>query len=162
MEEGIHSWKNKDETVDFVENNNEKYWLLNECSRTDAEVLLYGLPNGTFLIRRRRAGHYALSIVCNSINHCIIYETERGYGFAEPYNIYDTLLSLVLHYSHNSLEEHNDSLTTTLKYPILCTLILQQTQLQQQQPGQTLQQQQVIQRRQHLLSLYQQQQTMQQ
>lgn len=52
------------------------------------------------------------------INHCIIYETERGYGFAEPYNIYESLMSLVLHYALNSLEEHNDSLTTTLAFPV--------------------------------------------
>lgn len=50
--------------------------------------------------------------------HCIIYETTRGYGFAEPYNIYDSLKSLVLHYSQNSLEEHNDVLATTLAHPI--------------------------------------------
>lgn len=57
---------------------------------------------------------------CNeTVNHCIIYETPRGYGFAEPYNIYDSLKSLVLHYSQNSLEEHNDVLTTTLAHPVL-------------------------------------------
>lgn len=56
---------------------------------------------------------------CNgTINHCIIYETERGYGFAEPYNIYGSLKALVLHYAQNSLEEHNDSLTTTLAFPV--------------------------------------------
>lgn len=53
------------------------------------------------------------------MNHCIIYETPRGYGFAEPYNIYESLKSLVLHYSQNSLEEHNDVLTTTLAHPVL-------------------------------------------
>lgn len=52
------------------------------------------------------------------MNHCIIYETERGYGFAEPYNIYESLKALVLHYYQNSLEEHNDSLNTTLAYPV--------------------------------------------
>lgn len=76
-------------------------------------------PTGTFLIRPRSAGHYALSIVCNgTVNHCIIYETERGYGFAEPYNIYESLKSLVAHYASNSLEEHNDLLPTTLIYPV--------------------------------------------
>lgn len=59
---------------------------------------------------------------CNGLlNHCIIYETERGYGFAEPYNIYESLKSLVLHYAQNSLEEHNDSLTTTLAFPVLAS-----------------------------------------
>lgn len=51
------------------------------------------------------------------VNHCIIYATERGFGFAEPYNIHETLKHLVLHYAQNSLEEHNESLNTTLTYP---------------------------------------------
>lgn len=56
---------------------------------------------------------------CNGlVNHCIVYETERGYGFAEPYNIYESLKALVLHYKQNSLEEHNDSLCTTLAHPV--------------------------------------------
>lgn len=52
------------------------------------------------------------------MNHCIIHQTDRGFGFAEPYNIYSTLKELVLHYAQNSLEEHNDSLNTTLMYPV--------------------------------------------
>jgi phosphoinositide-3-kinase regulatory subunit len=56
---------------------------------------------------------------CNgTVNHCIINETDRGYGFAEPYNIYSSLKELVLHYAQNSLEEHNDSLRTTLASPV--------------------------------------------
>lgn len=65
--------------------------------------------------------HYAHSsniFRCNgAVNHCIIYATERGYGFADPYNIYENLKHLVLHYAQNSLEEHNESLNTTLTYP---------------------------------------------
>ncbi|KAK7582214.1 hypothetical protein V9T40_013659 [Parthenolecanium corni] len=98
---------------------NESTWFLKHCTRADAERLLTRTKDGTFLIRPSRTGQYALSISCNdSVNHCIIYETARGYGFAEPYNIYDSLKSLVLHYSQNSLEEHNDVLTTTLAHPI--------------------------------------------
>ncbi|XP_024081756.1 phosphatidylinositol 3-kinase regulatory subunit alpha isoform X2 [Cimex lectularius] len=99
--------------------NDENTWLLKECSRNKAEQLLSGCKDGTFLVRPSRTGQYALSITCNGIvNHCIIYETERGYGFAEPYNIYVSLKALVLHYQQNSLEEHNDSLNTTLAYPV--------------------------------------------
>ena len=71
------------------------------------------------------------------VNHCIIYHTERGYGFAEPYNIHESLDSLVLHYAQNSLEEHNESLTATLAYPAFASasaiakLQSQQRQLQQ-------------------------------
>jgi hypothetical protein len=43
---------------------------------------------------------------------------DHGFGFAEPYNIYASLLDLVLHYAVNSLEEHNDRLKTTLLHPV--------------------------------------------
>lgn len=53
-----------------------------------------------------------------------------------PFNVFKSLQSLVLHYSQSSLEEHNDLLTTTLKYPIFSPYIkkLHQQQQQQQQP----------------------------
>lgn len=98
----------------------ESSWLLADCQREDAERLLAGKPDGTFLIRNsRQQGQYALSIVSEGkICHCLIHKTERGYGFSEPYNIYPSLIQLVLHYAQTSLEEHNDTLRTTLAYPI--------------------------------------------
>lgn len=97
----------------------ESTWLLQDCSRTEAERLLAGKPTGTFLIRNSRLGDYALSIISNgSTCHCLIHQTENGFGFAEPYDMHPTLKSLVLHYAHNSLEEHNESLKTTLAYPV--------------------------------------------
>ncbi|XP_075219878.1 phosphatidylinositol 3-kinase regulatory subunit alpha isoform X2 [Lycorma delicatula] len=108
------------EGVEECPHHDESTWLLRDCSRADAERYLAGCKDGTFLVRPSRTGQYALSITCNgTTNHCIIYETERGYGFAEPYNIYESLKALVLHYAQNSLEEHNDSLNTTLAYPVL-------------------------------------------
>lgn len=105
--------------VDGLPHQDESTWLLQNCSRNDAEKLLAGLPDGTFLVRPSSTDQFALSITCSgNISHCIIHETERGYGFAEPYTIYDTLKSLVLHYAQNSLEIHNDSLKTTLEHPI--------------------------------------------
>jgi len=116
-----------DEDLDNLPHQDEKTWLLRACSRTDAERLLCGQPDGTFLVRPSRTGQYALSISCNgTTNHCIIYKTERGYGFAEPYNIYESLKLLVLHYAQNSLEEHNDSLTTTLAYPVFAQAYTQE------------------------------------
>ncbi|XP_063228380.1 phosphatidylinositol 3-kinase regulatory subunit gamma-like [Bacillus rossius redtenbacheri] len=103
-------------------------WFLQDCSRDEAQQLLAGKPDGTFLVRPSRTGEYALSITCNKIvNHCIIYKKERGYGFAEPYNIYESLTSLVLHYAQNSLEEHNDLLNTTLAYPVFSNVCQNQT-----------------------------------
>ncbi|KAJ6216857.1 hypothetical protein RDWZM_008014, partial [Blomia tropicalis] len=98
----------------------ESSWLIPDCKRVEAENMLADRPDGTFLIRNsRQSGQFALSIVCDSkVYHCLIIKTERGYGFSEPYDIHQTLTNLVLHYSQTSLEEHNDNLTTTLKYPI--------------------------------------------
>lgn len=116
MDEGSSACLNQDSD----ENYEESSWYFPKFSRSDAEKMLSGAPVGTFLIRLSAANHaYALSIVANgTVNHCIIYQTEHGtFGFAEPYNIYKSLKELVLHYSINSLEEHNEALQTTLKTP---------------------------------------------
>lgn len=98
-------------------------WKVN-CTRETAEKHLTGKPQGTFLIRPNSTGQLALSICCNNmVYHCIIFKTERGYGFAEPYNVYETLNELVLHYAVNSLEEHNEQLRTELKYPVNAHLV---------------------------------------
>ncbi|XP_017772624.1 PREDICTED: phosphatidylinositol 3-kinase regulatory subunit alpha isoform X2 [Nicrophorus vespilloides] len=107
------------EDFEDLPHNDESTWLMMHCQRSQAEKLLYGKADGTFLVRKSSTNQYALSIACNGIvNHCIINETKKGLGFAEPYNIYDSLKNLVLHYSQNSLEIHNESLKTTLTYPI--------------------------------------------
>ncbi|XP_004530335.1 phosphatidylinositol 3-kinase regulatory subunit gamma [Ceratitis capitata] len=118
-EMGFEAWQKRYESRTNQPHNNDSLWFLRDCLRQEAEELLKGAPTGTFLIRARSAGHYALSIACkNVVNHCIIYETESGFGFAAPYNIYVSLNKLVEHYATNSLEEHNDTLTTTLRIPV--------------------------------------------
>ncbi|XP_037959630.1 phosphatidylinositol 3-kinase regulatory subunit gamma [Teleopsis dalmanni] len=120
IEMGFEAWQQRYESVSNQPHNDESMWFLKDCLRHQAEELLKGSPTGTFLIRARSAGHYALSIVCKGvISHCIINEAESGYGFAAPYNIYHTLNKLVDHYATNSLEEHNDTLTTTLRIPVM-------------------------------------------
>lgn len=118
MEEGFDAWINQNKDNDA--HRDESTWLRSTCSRSEAETLLVGKPTGTFLLRPSSSGGYALSIVCNNTtNHCIIFDTTSGFGFAKSlYSLYDSLQSLVLHYSQSSLEEHNDLLKTTLKYPI--------------------------------------------
>lgn len=118
-EEGHITNSNEDCDLENLPHNDEKTWLLLNYSRAEAEQLLAGKPEGTFLVRTSSTQQYALSIACNgTTSHCIIYQTRRGLGFAEPYNIYPSLKELVLHYATNSLEIHNDSLNTTLAYPI--------------------------------------------
>lgn len=118
MDEGLNAWLNRSNAVSQP-HMDESLWFFPNFKRNDAENALNNTETGTFLIRVANTGDYALSIYCNgTINHCIINKTkENTFGFAEPYNIYDSLKSLVMHYSTNSLEEHNDSLQTTLKYP---------------------------------------------
>lgn len=119
---GLDWWTRQPEETELklsISHMDATNWLLPSCSRANAERLLQGKRDGTFLIRPSRTGQSALSIVCNgAVNHCIIFRNSKGFGFAEPYIIYSDLNALVKHYSQNSLEEHNDSLTTTLAYPV--------------------------------------------
>ncbi|XP_059145678.1 phosphatidylinositol 3-kinase regulatory subunit gamma-like isoform X2 [Physella acuta] len=95
-------------------------WLV-DCQRQSAEFQLNGKPDGTFLIRPKfeEGDIHVLSIVCRGvIGHCKIYHSESGYGFAEPYLIFQSLKDLVLHYYNTSLAEHNNDLDICLLYPV--------------------------------------------
>uniref|UniRef100_A0A672QKP1 Phosphatidylinositol 3-kinase regulatory subunit gamma-like n=1 Tax=Sinocyclocheilus grahami TaxID=75366 RepID=A0A672QKP1_SINGR len=97
-------------------------WYVGDIKRTQAEDLLRGKREGTFLIRESQTqkGSFACSVVmAGEIKHCVVYKTATGFGFAEPYNLYGSLKDLVLHYKHTSLVQHNDSLNVTLAYPVL-------------------------------------------
>ncbi|KAG7514942.1 phosphatidylinositol 3-kinase regulatory subunit gamma isoform X1 [Solea senegalensis] len=98
----------------------EKSWFVGDLNRTQAEDLLLGKPDGMFLIRESsKKGCYACSVVVEGeVKHCVIYSTPRGFGFAEPYNLYSSLKDLVLHYHQASLVQHNDSLNVRLAYPV--------------------------------------------
>ncbi|KAM9849364.1 phosphoinositide-3-kinase, regulatory subunit 3b (gamma) isoform 3-T3 [Aulostomus maculatus] len=98
----------------------EKSWFVGDLNRTQAEELLHGKPDGAFLIRESsKKGCYACSVVVEGeVKHCVIYSTPRGFGFAEPYNLYSSLKDLVLHYHQTSLVQHNDSLNVRLAYPV--------------------------------------------
>lgn len=112
---------NDSEDLEDFPHHDERTWLMLNYSRGDAERALMNTPDGTFLIRKSgtNVNALALSISCNDVvNHCIIHRRTTGLGFAEPYNIYPSLMDLVLHYATNSLEIHNDSLKTKLLYPI--------------------------------------------
>ncbi|XP_073500146.1 phosphatidylinositol 3-kinase regulatory subunit gamma isoform X1 [Phyllobates terribilis] len=98
----------------------EKTWFVGDVNRIQAEELLQGKPAGAFLIRESsRRGCYACSVVAEGgVKHCVIYGTARGFGFAEPYNLYSSLKELVLHYQHTSLIQHNYSLNVRLAHPV--------------------------------------------
>ncbi|XP_066470258.1 phosphatidylinositol 3-kinase regulatory subunit alpha isoform X1 [Tiliqua scincoides] len=98
----------------------ERTWNVGNINRSQAENLLRGKRDGTFLVRESsKPGCYACSVVVDGeVKHCVINKTPTGYGFAEPYNLYNSLKELVLHYQHTSLVQHNDSLNVTLAYPV--------------------------------------------
>lgn len=95
-------------------------WLLPNCTRNNAERLLMGRNEGTFLIRKSEKfpNQYTLSFICGgAIRHCLILRSVYGFGLKEPYK-YSTLQQFVLHYARHSLSEFNWKLNTTLKYPV--------------------------------------------
>ncbi|XP_061549428.1 phosphatidylinositol 3-kinase regulatory subunit beta isoform X2 [Phycodurus eques] len=97
-------------------------WYVGDIKRAQAEELLRGKCDGTFLIRESQSqkGSYACSVVVDGdTKHCVINKTATGYGFAEPYNLYSSLKDLVLHYKNVSLIQHNDHLNVNLAYPVL-------------------------------------------
>uniref|UniRef100_A0A8C9YXZ5 Phosphoinositide-3-kinase regulatory subunit 2 n=1 Tax=Sander lucioperca TaxID=283035 RepID=A0A8C9YXZ5_SANLU len=97
-------------------------WYVGGMRRKEAEELLKGRRDGTFLIRdsQTQRGSFACSVVVDGdVKHCVIYRTSTGYGFAEPYNLYPSLRELVLHYRHTSLIQHNQQLNVTLAWPAL-------------------------------------------
>ncbi|XP_078071128.1 phosphatidylinositol 3-kinase regulatory subunit alpha isoform X2 [Mustelus asterias] len=98
----------------------DRTWNVGNINRTRAESLLRGKRDGTFLVRESsKPGCYACSVVVDGdVKHCVINKTPTGYGFAEPYNLYNSLRELVLHYQHTSLVQHNDSLNVTLAHPV--------------------------------------------
>ncbi|XP_075060795.1 phosphatidylinositol 3-kinase regulatory subunit beta isoform X2 [Mixophyes fleayi] len=118
--ENPYSMMDDDEDLPHHE---ERTWHMGKMKREQAEEMLAGKADGTFLIREsRQKGCYACSVVVDGdTKHCVIYKTATGYGFAEPYYLYASLKELVLNYQHTSLLQHNDALNVTLTYPVLAS-----------------------------------------
>ncbi|KAM6921880.1 phosphatidylinositol 3-kinase regulatory subunit gamma-like isoform 1-T2 [Xenentodon cancila] len=109
-------------TLEDDTHHEERSWYVGGMRRKEAEELLKGRRDGTFLIRESQTqrGSFACSVVADGdVKHCVIYRTATGFGFAEPYNLYSSLRELVLHYRHTSLVQHNQQLNVTLAWPAL-------------------------------------------
>nr|XP_043900591.1 phosphatidylinositol 3-kinase regulatory subunit gamma-like isoform X2 [Solea senegalensis] len=124
----INDWlgvRNEDEdlyTLADDTHEGEGTWYAGGMRRKEAEELLRGRRDGSFLIRdsQSQRGSFACSVVVDGdVKHCVIHRTSTGYGFAEPYNSYSSLTELVLHYRHTSLVQHNQQLNVTLAWPAL-------------------------------------------
>ncbi|KAM3876271.1 phosphatidylinositol 3-kinase regulatory subunit gamma-like [Diretmus argenteus] len=119
---GIRSQDEDPYTLSDDAHQEERSWYVGGMKRREAEELLRGRRDGTFLIRdsQTQKGSFACSVVVDGdVKHCVIYRTSTGFGFAEPYNLYSSLRELVLHYRHTSLVQHNQQLNVTLAWPAL-------------------------------------------
>ena len=100
----------------------EASWLFKEVvPRKKIHEMLDDKPDGTFFVRpsERCPENYVISLMYSSgIVHVPIERGPRGYGFAEPHNIYPTIKDLVNHYHSQSLRMHNSSLDTALLFPL--------------------------------------------
>jgi len=103
-------------TVDIWD---EKLWYSQDASRQEAQSLLKDKPEGTFLVRKSSKGELALSLIVNGgvVGHCIIYESNVGFGFTRQTTYFPSAKSLILYYSAHSLAEFNPQLSTCLKFP---------------------------------------------
>lgn len=119
---GIRNDEEDPYTLADATHQEERSWYVGDMRRKEAEELLKGRRDGTFLIRESQTqrGSFACSVVVDGdVKHCVIYRTATGYGFAEPYNLYSSLRELVHHYRHTSLIQHNQQLNVTLAWPAL-------------------------------------------
>lgn len=119
---GIHNDEEDPYTLAEELEPGDSSWYVGTMRRKEAEELLRGKCDGTFLIRDSQShkGSFACSVIVDGdVKHCVIYRTSTGFGFAEPYNMYPSLRELVLHYRHTSLIQHNQQLNVTLAWPAL-------------------------------------------
>ncbi|KAH9408926.1 Phosphatidylinositol 3-kinase regulatory subunit gamma [Tyrophagus putrescentiae] len=95
-------------------------WLLPNCTRINAERLLHGRMEGTFLVRKSEKfpGQYTLSFVCRrTVRHCLIMRSVYGFGLRWPYS-FETLQQVIIHYARTTLAEFNSKLDVRLRYPV--------------------------------------------
>nr|QCW06539.1 phosphatidylinositol 3-kinase regulatory subunit alpha-like protein [Pinctada imbricata] len=112
----------EEESESIRPHNNKSLWFV-DVDRANAEKLLEGRKDGTFLIRPRKndpTSEYALSIRCNQkVGHCKIYHNAQGHvGFTEGNCDCADITSLVQHYQRESLVEHNKDLDVRMLYPV--------------------------------------------
>uniref|UniRef100_H3CEC8 SH2 domain-containing protein n=1 Tax=Tetraodon nigroviridis TaxID=99883 RepID=H3CEC8_TETNG len=99
----------------------ERSWFVGDLKRGEAEELLLGRPDGSFLVRESsRKGCYACSVVVEGVVTALrgAADADGGFGFAEPFDRHASLKELVLHYRRASLAQHNRALDVRLAFPV--------------------------------------------
>lgn len=100
----------------------KQVWFAGGMSRQEAEEIMKGRENGTFLVRVSASrGGFALSVIYLGPNlenrHIKIHRSSDGrYGFTEE-GQFDTVVELIKHFQTNSLQQYNAELETKLIYP---------------------------------------------
>ncbi|XP_026885082.2 proto-oncogene vav isoform X2 [Electrophorus electricus] len=92
-------------------------WFAGNMERTDAKSLLMSRSDGTFLIRQKDGGEFAISIKFNmDIRHIKIILTEGLYRINDK-KAFKGLIDLVQYYQEHSLKECFKDVDTQLQIP---------------------------------------------
>ncbi len=80
-------------------------WFVGYLERDSAETRLSGLPEGTFLVRRRiQNGEYALSLSTHvDVKHMKIVNEGNAYYLSDA-KPFKSIMQLIIYYSSNSLQ----------------------------------------------------------
>ncbi|XP_070771909.1 proto-oncogene vav-like [Enoplosus armatus] len=93
------------------------HWFAGNMDRTAAKNLLMSRSDGTFLVRQKDGGEFAISIKFNmDIRHIKITSSEGLYRINEK-KAFKGLIELIQFYQQNSLKEYFKDVDTTLHTP---------------------------------------------
>ncbi|XP_045903961.1 proto-oncogene vav-like isoform X3 [Micropterus dolomieu] len=93
------------------------HWFAGNMDRTEAKNLLMSRSDGTFLVRQKDGGEFAISIKFNmDIRHIKITSTEGLYRINEK-KAFKGLVEMIQFYQQNSLKEYFKDVDTTLRTP---------------------------------------------
>lgn len=93
------------------------HWFAGSMDRTAAKNLLISRSDGTFLVRQKDGGEFAISIKFNlDIRHIKITSAEGLYRINEK-KAFKGLIELIQYYQQNSLKEYFKDVDTTLRTP---------------------------------------------
>ncbi|XP_029030138.2 proto-oncogene vav isoform X2 [Betta splendens] len=92
-------------------------WFAGNMDRTAAKNLLISRSDGTFLVRQKDGGEFAISIKFNmDIRHIKITSSEGLYRINEK-KAFKGLIEMIHYYQQNSLKEYFKDVDTTLHTP---------------------------------------------
>uniref|UniRef100_A0A8R1TQ42 Protein vav-1 n=2 Tax=Onchocerca TaxID=6281 RepID=A0A8R1TQ42_ONCVO len=109
----------KSQSQDYV--NTEvmaQQWYRGPMKRWDAEELLRGTPDGTFLVRFSSTQQkYVISISFNGdVKHTKVEHSPEGRYYLDESTMFASVVELINYYKENNLRESFETLNTTLRY----------------------------------------------